>query len=353
MREKDIKILWGRSGNRCAVCKLEMTLDGSRETLGEMAHIVARSSDGPRGSFKLPSEQRDSYDNLILLCPTHHSEVDKDVANWPSERLNEIKAAHERWVSERLDAGQISVQPVDNSAFLQARRDAWRALAQGNVAIVVALTPLRALMETLDPLTPEIVRLLESARVPNGNRRGSEVNRYRTRPTSKGIANEDFRENIDRPTYSIQIFRVGHCEYFWDLGPSVRYMAENSRSENADLAGAKVIRHTHVAKIVDFASSWLWTVWHSALPYTYMTLTVRLINISETVLYSKEYSRYESVLGFRVTEDQFEYSDIVPRDTDVNAALLSSLQRVVNAYGLVLQSVCDDAGEYVRPERMR
>jgi hypothetical protein len=42
MREKDIKILWGRSGNRCAICKLEPTPDGSRETLGEMAHTRLR-----------------------------------------------------------------------------------------------------------------------------------------------------------------------------------------------------------------------------------------------------------------------------------------------------------------------
>ena len=74
MRDKDIKILWGRSGNRCAICKLELTADGSLETLGEMAHIVARSPNGPRGTQDLPVNDPDSYDNLILLCPTHHVE---------------------------------------------------------------------------------------------------------------------------------------------------------------------------------------------------------------------------------------------------------------------------------------
>lgn len=51
MKMKDVKVLWGRSGNRCAFpgCKIELTPDGSKSTLGEMAHIVADSPDGPRG----------------------------------------------------------------------------------------------------------------------------------------------------------------------------------------------------------------------------------------------------------------------------------------------------------------
>ena len=53
MRDKDIKILWGRSGNRCAICKLELTADGSLETLGEMAHVVGQSQNGPRGNHDL------------------------------------------------------------------------------------------------------------------------------------------------------------------------------------------------------------------------------------------------------------------------------------------------------------
>ena len=53
MQEKDIKILWGRSGNRCAICKIELTPDGEANTIGEMAHIVARSPASPRGGSGL------------------------------------------------------------------------------------------------------------------------------------------------------------------------------------------------------------------------------------------------------------------------------------------------------------
>lgn len=75
--------------------------------LGEMAHIVAQSTDGPRGDPNLPADQVDGYDNLILLCPTHHRMIDENPAAYPTDVLQRIKAAHEDWVRTALDgAGQ-------------------------------------------------------------------------------------------------------------------------------------------------------------------------------------------------------------------------------------------------------
>jgi hypothetical protein len=53
MKEKDVKMLWGRSGNRCAICKIELTPVGSESVLGEMAHIIADKQKGPRGESDL------------------------------------------------------------------------------------------------------------------------------------------------------------------------------------------------------------------------------------------------------------------------------------------------------------
>lgn len=119
MQNKDIKILWGRSGNRCAICKLELTPDGNKETLGEMAHIVAKSEDGPRGESELSSRERDKYNNLILLCPTHHTEIDKNHSDWSVDKLHRIKTEHESWVSEQLSTGNITVATIDNSEFIE------------------------------------------------------------------------------------------------------------------------------------------------------------------------------------------------------------------------------------------
>jgi len=97
MRTKDIKILWGRSANRCAICKIELTPDGEIETIREIAHIISQSPDGPRGEESLPVNNRNDYSNLILLCPNHHSEIDKIPESWPTIRLQKIKGEHEKW----------------------------------------------------------------------------------------------------------------------------------------------------------------------------------------------------------------------------------------------------------------
>jgi hypothetical protein len=104
--EKDIKLLWGRSGNRCAICKMELTQDSSALsasfTLGEQAHIVGEKENTSRGKSKLDQKARDSYPNRILLCPNHHTTIDKNESEWSVERLHQIKSEHELWVTETL-----------------------------------------------------------------------------------------------------------------------------------------------------------------------------------------------------------------------------------------------------------
>jgi hypothetical protein len=72
--------LWGRAGDRCAICKAPLTADPAHAddrhaVLGAECHIVARSADGPRAGGLTP-ELIDEYDNLILLCPTDHKRID-------------------------------------------------------------------------------------------------------------------------------------------------------------------------------------------------------------------------------------------------------------------------------------
>ena len=77
--ERDVKLLWGRAGGCCSKpgCAIDLTKEvegGDDYVIGEMAHMIARSPDGPRGRA---GGGDDTYANLILLCPTHHREVDK------------------------------------------------------------------------------------------------------------------------------------------------------------------------------------------------------------------------------------------------------------------------------------
>jgi len=102
MKEKDIKKLWGLSAGRCSqpgcdeLCIRFLTDDPT--IIGEMAHIIAKSPTGPRGD---PAGGADTYENLILLCPTHHTEIDKAPPDtFSAETLLDWKERHEAEVND-------------------------------------------------------------------------------------------------------------------------------------------------------------------------------------------------------------------------------------------------------------
>lgn len=105
---KTHKMIWGRSGNMCAFpgCKKTLVIDETSTDnpaiIGEEAHIVAQKPDGPRGQSPLSLEERDYYDNLILLCSVHHKIVDDQVNEYTTVKLRQFKEAHEKWVKENL-----------------------------------------------------------------------------------------------------------------------------------------------------------------------------------------------------------------------------------------------------------
>ena len=118
MNQKEIKLLWGRAANRCSICRVELTQDAKAHdaafVLGEQAHIVGEKDDASRGKSPLTLEERNSYHNIILLCPTHHTEIDKNEVDWPVEKLHLTKSKHELWVRETLgdaaDTKQLAKQ---------------------------------------------------------------------------------------------------------------------------------------------------------------------------------------------------------------------------------------------------
>jgi hypothetical protein len=103
---RDRKLLWGRSGNRCAFtdCRRLLTIEaeetGRDAVVSHEAHIVAEEEDGPRGISPLSRAERDAYPNRILLCLEHHKIVDDDPDHWTVDRLLEMKATHEAWIQD-------------------------------------------------------------------------------------------------------------------------------------------------------------------------------------------------------------------------------------------------------------
>ena len=73
-----------------------------------MAHVIARRPRGPRGNA---TGGDDTYENLILLCPTHHTEVDKSPeGTFPAEILFAWKQKHEMRVAEALETPSFATR---------------------------------------------------------------------------------------------------------------------------------------------------------------------------------------------------------------------------------------------------
>jgi hypothetical protein len=104
--DKTRKLLWGRSGNRCAVCKQELivsaTVQDSEAVVGDECHIISAQSNGPRHDPSYPQEKFDSYENLILLCRVHHKMIDDQATTFTVDILRQLKNNHENMISEKL-----------------------------------------------------------------------------------------------------------------------------------------------------------------------------------------------------------------------------------------------------------
>lgn len=136
---KTHKLLWGRSGNRCAfpncgrVLAETVTKTYDLSVIGDVAHIIGREVAAPRGNSTLPIAQRDEYDNLLLLCKIHHKIIDDQPGEYTVEKLKEMKNLHERWVYNNLsrtvhNPGEVTkarsaAQTLSGAASLPAEPD--------------------------------------------------------------------------------------------------------------------------------------------------------------------------------------------------------------------------------------
>ncbi len=99
--EKETKALIANSGGVCAFpgCTQRFVEPGNAVDdaafLGEMAHIVGDSHQGPRGDFPMPDDDRDKHTNLLLLCGDHHKTIDSQPQTYSVSVLRRIKEDHE------------------------------------------------------------------------------------------------------------------------------------------------------------------------------------------------------------------------------------------------------------------
>ena len=109
-----IKKLFALTGNTCAFqslddgrgCELELARPEWPRTQGQIAHIRGERPTSARYDERMTDHERAAFENLIVLCPTHHHFVDYvEPDRYTVEVLTAMKDRHERsgpraWASE-------------------------------------------------------------------------------------------------------------------------------------------------------------------------------------------------------------------------------------------------------------
>lgn len=86
----------GFCGNpNCHRNLFEFFESGEVKSIEELAHIIGQKEKGPRGDDELQLSERDEFSNIILLCPTCHTIVDKNVHLFPKETIRKWKREHQ------------------------------------------------------------------------------------------------------------------------------------------------------------------------------------------------------------------------------------------------------------------
>lgn len=126
--------VWNASNGLCAFpgCQRELTVmtdAGMPSLLGDVAHIIGASADGPRGASPMSAVDRNLPPNLVLLCKLHHKQVDDDPDRFTIDAMRAMKTEHEARIARlRAAAASVDRQTVTAHVTEWARRadlDGW------------------------------------------------------------------------------------------------------------------------------------------------------------------------------------------------------------------------------------
>jgi hypothetical protein len=346
MKQTDIKKLWGRSGNRCAFpdCNTELVASGSTaDILGEMAHIIASSTGGPRGESDIPQEERDDYDNRILFCPTHHTLVDKNRTEWTVEELHKIKEEHENKVRKLHDQGRIEIRQIENERFLGQRKQEWENFHSPRAFSIISITPLEIVDDLIDPLENDFRDTFISLNLPRQISNNNNVNKYHTRPNESGILNEDLRIIGNGYGHRIQLYRNGHFEFLVCID-CICYTDEDNTNRG--------LNWTPFAEAVIEQVGGVLNIWNSGLPFNDGLLTVSVTHTSGLRLYlGMNYAR-EPVFGPSIECNILEFSTVINKKIRYENLIELILKRYANYFGFIIDSVYDEKRNITIPRSL-
>ena len=155
-----IKRLFAVSGNRCAFPKCRTPIVQGSVLTGEICHIKGRRRGGPRYNPKQTSFARHAFQNLLLLCATHHTVVDADPNVYSVAVLRKMKTGHEgRW-------RRLSPELNDRGATLLRGRSVHSVNQRGgitadtvNITVHQAAHPNSAISERFEALKRRVLHV--------------------------------------------------------------------------------------------------------------------------------------------------------------------------------------------------
>lgn len=137
-----LKMLFAFSGNQCARPDCEEPIVASATkfspaaVIGQIAHIYAHSDGGPRSKPNLTEAERCAFENVLLLCPTHHVGVDTQFATFPEDLLLGWKATHERKFHGKLSRSIAEIGYAELEVAARALMSAAAIEPDGSLAMI-------------------------------------------------------------------------------------------------------------------------------------------------------------------------------------------------------------------------
>lgn len=117
--KETIKKLFGLSNCQCAFPNCNQKLIISSGVIGEICHIEAAETGGPRYNLHSDDEQRRSFDNFLLLCPTHHTVIDTDEKKYTVEVLRKMKRKHEQNHRKTFNVSDPQINAIAKKFMMQ------------------------------------------------------------------------------------------------------------------------------------------------------------------------------------------------------------------------------------------
>ena len=112
-------MLFALSGNRCAFPRCQNHLIERGVVVGEMCHIEAKEAGGPRYNEQQTKEEREAFENFILMCAIHHKVIDTKPDEYPVPMLLDWKAEHEGGVAADSTVGRRPLTADQVHQFMQ------------------------------------------------------------------------------------------------------------------------------------------------------------------------------------------------------------------------------------------